>query len=545
MEKLFIQLSACTELIEKGSTGNICWLNKFCAAFHKFASDFKLYLPELAPKYDLEGNIKIHVETIFLCFTQVLTCITQLERTINIEENLGHGAHLLVTRTHFLERIDWCVRRLHASLYQLYEEASAATEVKLEDLSFVELLDLSLDKLESYNEIVPESISDNEDDTNSCRDLNEVQNCGAHQLYTEVNHIVKHALAFANVALASDKKALSSICETVLDECTAFERNFDEHNPGERKLEALSLQRALYSLETYLNEALLRLIFTSFFDIEKVSVIRLKNILQLCEASKTSVDKLISDFDVNMDRIQQIGVIAIAFTEDVKTKTIVRSCLASLESLDSCILPAFQLQTTTSGIQHADILEHHFKEELVLFRNIIHEIIDSRALMSSYLDILAESIHSAEKLYPKDHLLNIAQMGNILHQHFQLKVNYQALGEDGKRLHQDFVLILRECQAVLELSIHVDPKRIIKRFKILCSVLAKLRDAFGIIVNQGSACATENSLTMSKNFSSRHRSFTKPRKNDIVSNDCGLITSDSGQDNDLISFQLTEILKIS
>ncbi|XP_034114170.1 serendipity locus protein alpha [Drosophila albomicans] len=539
MDKLFNQLRICTELIEEGSNGNISWLNEFCAAFHTFASKFKLYLPELAPRYDIDGNVKIHVETIFLCFTQVLTCITQLERIINIEENIGEDTRLFTTRSHFLNRIDWCVKRLNASLYQISEEVATSSQVKLEDLSFVELLDMSLDRLETYNEIVAENKEgDNEDAT---------PDQPHDQLYSEVNQIVKHALAFANVALAADEKALREICETVLEECSVFQKNFDALNAGDRKLEALSLQRALYSLETYLNEALLRLILTSLLDVEEISITRLKNMLHHGEAPEVMINKLISDFDMNMDRIQQIGVIAIAFTEDVKTKTIVRSCLASMESLDSCIVPAFQLQTSSNGMQHADVLEHHFIEEIVIFRNVIHEIIDSRALISSYLDMLADSIHIADKNCPKDQLLKIAQMGDILYQHFQLKLNYQELSEDGQRLHQDFVAILRECQAVLELSTQIDPKRIIKRLKILHSVLTKLRDGFGRHEVLGSSCPNGNFSTVlnkTLSYSSRQKSsFARPRKDYILSKTRNIIPSDN--ESDLISFQLTEVLKIN
>ncbi|XP_064553214.1 serendipity locus protein alpha [Drosophila montana] len=542
MDKLYLKLNVCTEIIAKGATchtANIAWLNQFCAAFHTFATKFKSYLPELAPKNELEGNIKIHVETIFLCFTQVITCITQLERTINIESTLEAGAHLLVTRTHFLDRIDWCLRRLQASVYQLAEEAIASTPVKLEDLSFVELLDLALDKLETYSEIVPTQPQSEEEDLNS---LHSDEN---NQLVDQVNHLIKHALAFANVALESDKKALTAIYETVLEESGIFERNFKTHNPNERKLEALSLQRALYSLETYLNEGLLHLIFTSMFDTEKTSIKRLRNILQTSESSR-AVDKLISDFDINVDRIQQIGIFAIAFTQDVKTKTLIRSCLASLESLDSCIVPAFQFQITSSASNHADILEHHFREELMVFRNVIHEIIDSRALINNYLDILAESIDNAEKLHPKGYLLQVAQMGNVIFQHFQLKVNNQELiaDEEGKRLHQDFIAILHECQAVLEVSVHVDLKRIVKRLKILYSILAKLRDICDKLVYERAISNNEKSITTSTKL--RQHSFANPEIGHTIPN-CNRTNSSNSlsHESDLISFQLTEILRIT
>ncbi|KAH8388619.1 hypothetical protein KR093_011500 [Drosophila rubida] len=528
MDKLFNQLSVCTDLIEEGNFGNISWLNEFCAEFHTFASNFKLYLPELAPRYDLYGNVKIHVETIFLCFTQVLTCISQLERIMNMEEDIGENTRFFITRSHFLNRIDWCVRRLHASLYQISEKVATSNNMKLEDLSFVELLDLSLDKLETYNEIVVENAPPAAAPVNP-----------QDQLYNEVNQIVKHALAFANVALEADEKALRKICENILDECSVFQKNFDVLNAGDRKLEALSLQRALCSLETYLNEALLRLIITTLVDVEENSVSSLKLMLDLFKDSDAT-PKLISNFDRNMDRIQQIGVIAIAFTEDVKTKTIVRSCLASMESLHSCIVPAFQLQTSRNGWRHADILKNHFIEEIAIFKNIIHEVIDSRALISSYLDMLADNINDAGKNYRKEQLLKIAGMGQIVSQHFCVKRNYQELSEDGKRINLDFLATLRQCLGVFELKISIDPKHIIKCLKVLYSVLSKLRDDVGRQEVLGSSCTDDNySTVLNETFSnSRHSSFA--RKTDSI-----MHSETLGQETDLISFQLKKLLKIN
>ncbi|XP_017844785.1 serendipity locus protein alpha [Drosophila busckii] len=497
MEKLFEQLCICTELIEAGvasHTCNIAWLNKFCATFHKFASEFKIYLP---CKTDLTRYNKIQMETIYLCFTQVLTCITNLERIMHTERNF----ELFATRNHFINRINWCLRLLHASLSQLSEDAQL--DLNLDDLSFVELLDVVLDKLETFNEIVPElqhSVSIRSLDLDG-------------QFHDAINHIIRHALAFANVALEADKKALNSLCQRVLDESSQFEHNFEQHSAEERKLESLALQRCIYCLETYLNEALLRLVFASLLDVEEMSVKKLKTALETKE-NTTLVPQLIAELDLNMDRIQQIGVFAIAFSQEAKTKTIVRSCLASLEALDSVLVPAFQLQTTPSAVQHADLLEQHFNEELMTFRNIIHEIIDSQALISNYLDLLADSIQNAEQLYPSGELLQIARMGNVILQHFQLEENFQILSIDGIRLYQDFLLILGECQAVLELGTSVDLKRIVKRFKILYSILAKLREDLWKNANQVNASLNDKSITnpnQSIYCSKRQISFAKQR----------------------------------
>ncbi|XP_068152521.1 serendipity locus protein alpha [Drosophila tropicalis] len=527
MEQLLQQLNLCHDLIEvKGEKGKINWLNRFCATFLKFASEFKIYLPDVAPKYTMESSTDLHVETIFLCLTQVVTCITHLERIINIEE--ATTSSYLMTRQHFVDRILWCIRRLFASLSQLIEDDS---KLALEDLTFVELMDLALDQLESHKEemkpngtysVLPVEANEKKDDYELCE---------------LANHIVRHALAFANVALEPDKRALTTLCETLLSECMAFSENVEDQTPEERKLEALSLERALYSLEGLLNEALLRLVFVCLLDVEDTSVKRLKQILAECNDNST-VDQLINDFDIKMDRIQQIGVFAIAFSQDVKTKTIVRSCLASLESLDACIVPAFQLQrsATSTALHHANTLEHHFNEELQIFWNVLHEIIDSQSLVNNYLDMLVQKIHGATN---EEHQ-KVVQMANVLLKHFGLAVNYEALDEVGKRLHNDFQLILRECKAILKHPIAIDPKRIMKRFKILYSILAKLRDVLGKSKNTEvfNGSCLESNLFASK----RQRSFFKPHRS--RQQNVTTTFNSANNDSELLSFQLTEILRI-
>ncbi|XP_017076185.2 serendipity locus protein alpha [Drosophila eugracilis] len=527
MESFLVQLNTCSELIAEGysSTGNIGWLNEFCATFLDFASDLKARLPEVAP-----SGANLEVETIFLCLTQVVTCITHLERTINMEAPQ-------MTRNHFLDRLDWCLRRLLVSWTQL--ENSITTEKNLEDHSFVELMDLALDHLDEYMD----KLSQNSNI--SLHILEDSFTEDTYQLASIVNHIVRHSLAFANVAIKSDKKALTALCETLLSECSSFHEQAGDPNSGHRKLEALSLERALYALESYLNEALLHLIFVSLVDLENTSVEKLKEAIQ---KDAEGAQGLISAFDTNMDRIQQIGVLAIAFSQDIKTKTIVRSCLASLESLDTCIVPALQLPESVSSLHHVEILQEHFNQELLIFRNVIHEIIDSCSLINNYLDMLGESIQVREK----SHLMAIVQRGSVLVEHFRLPVNYSSLSEDGKRVHKDLILILRECQAVVNLDIPVDPKRIAKRLKILYSVLAKLRDLISkdklepnssVTSQTQLPCnATRTFVRNSRSVSKRHRSFVKQSGNCSILQDTFIESPNN--ESDLISFQITEILKL-
>ncbi|KAH8254467.1 hypothetical protein KR032_010217 [Drosophila birchii] len=526
MDALLIQLNACTELIAEGasSTANIGWLNEFCATFLDFASDLKAQLPELAP-----CSNNIDVETIFLCLHQVVACIPHLEKGISEDASL-------MTKQHFLDRLDWCMRRLLISLTQL--KTSRDGKKSLEDTSFVELMDLALDRLDSYIEKLTQNSS------NSINIFEESFLEDYNPLASIVNHIVRHALAFANVAISTDKKALSSLCETLLGECATFHEEEGNPNPGHRKLEALSLERALYALESYLNEALLHLLFVGLIEFENTSVAKIKEAVQ---SGSHAAQELIGSFDTNMERIQQIGVLAIAFSQNIKTKTIVRSCLASLESLEACIIPALQLSQSTSSAHHVKILEDHFNEEMRIFRSIIHEIIDSSSLINNYLDMLAESM----QMLDKDHLILIVQMGSVLVDHFQLPANYSVLGEDAKRVHHDFILILRECKAVVNLDFSLEPKRIAKRLKMLYSVLAKLRNLIckdsledsTISSKEQVPCGSSSNRTFirkSRSVSKGH-SFVEDCKNTTYTQDTFRVSTEC----DLISFQLTNILNIS
>ena len=166
------------------------------------------------------------------------------------------------------------------------------------------------------------------------------------------------------------------------------------------------------------------------------------------------------------------------FTLSSLAKTIVRSSLASFESLDACIIPS--LQTRGSSVVFSQLLEQHFNEEVDNFKNAIQEIIDSQAFASCYLDILTQTLTACDKEYNKAALEDTVQMGQFLLENFQVPSNEKELQKDLdlKELHTKFTLMIKECQAVLKCDTEqqVETTRILKRFKILRCVLRKLID---------------------------------------------------------------------
>lgn len=158
----------------------------------------------------------------------------------------------------------------------------------------------------------------------------------------------------------------------------------------------------------------------------------------------------------------------------------IRSCLASFESLDTALIPSLQANGTDL---HSDLLEQHFNEEVSKFKSALQEIIDSRALLGCYIEILTTEIAAVEKSYNKEKLQDLSQMSLVLLEHFQLDVNRKVLTDTkdqmGEEYFQQLIRILRECKAILICASQVEPQRIIKRFKILRTVLRKLQNCIG------------------------------------------------------------------
>jgi len=121
-------------------------------------------------------------------------------------------------------------------------------------------------------------------------------------------------------------------------------------------------------------------------------------------------------------------------------------------------------------------------------------------------------------------------------------------------VHKDLILILRECQAVVNLDIPVEPKRIVKRLKILYSVLAKLRDLISKdnLETDSSIASlapippndTRTFVRNSRSVSKRHRSFVKQTGNCSVFGPQNTCTESASNESDLISFQITDILRL-
>lgn len=226
---------------------------------------------------------------------------------------------LKASRQHFLDRILWCLERLRSAI-KILKSSDPERSDHPEDSTFVELMDMVLDQLSPYttykdvtgSEIVSMNVA--EDQSQAI--------LSSKQIRSNIDLILSHTLAFANVALNQDKKALSALCQKVLRECMSFQEECTQSvciSDSNRKIKGISLENALYQLEDYINEALLRLVFTCFLDYKKLSVEKLREVIKE-NVDDSELDELIADFDVNIDRTTQIGMFAIAFASNIKSK---------------------------------------------------------------------------------------------------------------------------------------------------------------------------------------------------------------------------------
>ncbi|KAH8300013.1 hypothetical protein KR044_008504, partial [Drosophila immigrans] len=422
-------------------------LQDFCAEFLAFSNTMQKSLG-----HQINQGV---LDVVCLCLMQIVICIRHLESTIQTETT--SGLRIQTSHQHFIDRISVCLKRLSFALEQSKSNGEAQHN-SIEAVAFQTVLDSLLDTLSDFMEPPQDNSNVNDQDM-----------VLAKQIKSEIDLLLGQALSFANVALQQDKKALSALCQKVMRDCSAFHDECQaKSNYANQKLRAMTLEHALHQLDNHINDALLRLVFTCFLDFQKISVDKIRNILRT--ESDSTVDEYIADFDVNLDRATQIGIFAIIYAPGLKIKTLVRSCLASFEYLDTSLIPS--LQSNASDL-HSELLEQHFKEEISKYKSALHEIIESRAFVACYLQILSTGIIASEKQFDKLHLDDLVQMGFIILEHFQLEINQKDWLPHSRECFENFIRILRECKAILSCASQVQSERIIKRFKILRTILRK------------------------------------------------------------------------
>ncbi|GAB0086360.1 Serendipity locus protein alpha [Sergentomyia squamirostris] len=450
---------------ENSLKSDIKWLNGVSGEFLRFFKDLHKFMV-----FDCAGEKNSSVlEEIFLCIRQITVCIRNLEKVLEVEKKENNI--LTSSRQHFLDRILWCLVRIRSSTTSITDNVSLPDAI--ENANFVVFLDAALDllaPLATFNE-TPEN----------AEEKNAEAFVRSKEIRSVVDSLISQTLAFVNVALEKDKTALKALCHRVLKECIALEEECSSAKASDsdlnRRFKAELLEVALTHLETAVNTSLLRLVCHVFVELTENPVGKLRQAMR--KEDENLLDVETEKFDLLLDRILQIGILGIAFSMDQVVKSVLRSCLASSECLDSALLPSICRE---SG-HHSKILEEHWRDEMKIFQREIQRIIDTDAFCTSIIDAVSSVLEDSTQSGDPEILQTLLQQLHILQIHLQInKTNLQLDGNSHReKNYHDFHKMLAECDAALQLRLmeNIEMSRITKRFRILLAVLKRFHKSLG------------------------------------------------------------------
>lgn len=398
---------------------------------------------------------------------QIIVCVKFLEKTVNKEAHVGC---LITSRQCFFERILWCLARLKSTVKSANDHVLTGIS---EPENFITLLDQALDICSMFVGL------DADGDVQNHAEQRAELMMESREMRGTVEQLLSHAMSFANIALDSDKIPITTLSQNVLKIAMDFEDEFSLAQPGKKlnassqRMKSIELENSLCSLENYVNNALLRLVYEVFHAMDKNIIEELGKV-----EDPSALEQEIEKFDLHVDRLIQIGHFAIWFSrDDPKISSVIRSCLASIESLDSYLIPAITGKTDPS----IEILQDHFEEEAKVLQNHVQQIVDTTAFCSILMDQINDTIEVNRNNFDKDSLLGLVKRSNVLLQHLLINSKNLQLTTDKvtKFYFHDFKLILTECDAILNFPEPIDDaeQRILKRFRILYSTVRKLQNA--------------------------------------------------------------------
>ena len=352
------------------------------------------------------------------------------------------------------------------------------------EVNFLNYLDTALDLISPFTTIYRCSENDENKSINVAEHNAEAMLCSK-ELRSILESLIAQTFAFSNVALDTDKKPLTAMCQRILKECIAFEKESSLEDskvcPNEqaRKLKATILENSLYQLENLISECLLRMVCEVFSDFDNGLLVRMRNLNG--EKDEEKIDKLTNEFDCVIDRLLQIGLFAITYAGDYKTASTIRSCLASLEALDSYLIPSL----FSHNKRHSEIIQRHWLEEMNILRVQIQKIVDTNAFSLSLIDIIEIGIESLKKDFNYDLASALLRKANLFKQHLDINKENLKIDLESQSV-KDFKLMFKECSAILSMykdgQENIKEEKILKRFRILLKKLKMIQNAIGCSV---------------------------------------------------------------
>lgn len=387
-----------------------------------------------------------------------------LDKTVKCENNMKNGSSCLITsRQYFFDRIFWCIARTRSLLLSINDDV--LSQSLQEKDNFFSTLDQILEMLEDFTE-------SHEKNTNEAVNRAELM-MTSKRIREQVEHNLL-ASNFLDVVLESDKNPIDCLSKNLLATVSKLVDEFSlthsrRGKSSQQKMVVMELENELISFERLISDALLRVVYEVFNDLSKIQI------RKLCKSDLDSSEK-IQKFHLLMERLIHIGNFSMWFNfDDFEDNSILKSCLASIESLHSLLIHSSIDKEDPS----LEILQLHFDEECDKFQHVVHKVIESKSFCRSLIEKNDKCCEKNQKFFNKVELVNLLEHSKILLFHLQVNSESLKLTSDFSFQYNDFKLILNECDAILNFdddSLEFN-KRILKRFNILRNKTEKLLSA--------------------------------------------------------------------
>ncbi|XP_055533312.1 serendipity locus protein alpha-like [Wyeomyia smithii] len=473
--KMIPELQEILQLIqEKLYRGYMCskqsgidWLNTVCGDFFKLFRVLHKFIV-----FEACNNVGV-MKITFLCLSQIVVCIRCLEQTLMVE--CEKQCVLSSTRQCFLDRIVWCMAKLKA----LSEDSDSVERENTMESNFVNFLDLALSLVE------PLTVA-----FESKHEINQAQQDAEAMMETAkirsvVEALVAQTLSFGNVLNAKERTQLMGASQKVLKECISLEKESalvegeDKPNAQSRLLKASALESAIFQLEAQVNDCLLRLVYDTFAELNQNLIGDMRSLVKN-EAPEEDISSATDKFDSLVDKMMQIGLFAISYADNYKVASTIRSCLASIEALDSYLVPSIFVPCN----HHSKLLEEHWSAELSMLRYHVQRIIDSNAFALALVEILDCGIDSLLCSFNVTEALTLIRQAEVFREHLEFNFSDLKLAEEPLKIHfEDFKTMVLECRAIVKCFKEdptIDTDRILKRFRIMLIKLKKIQQTISV-----------------------------------------------------------------
>ncbi|XP_015610441.1 uncharacterized protein LOC107275131 [Cephus cinctus] len=428
---------------------------------------------------------KLLSEKIGLYSCQLCVSFGMLVHVIQEQHHLN--APIYTCKKYICERLCWCFKMIIEVLD--CENPTEEDENFEKENHFVYRMDLVLDIISGMPG------KSQEDLITECADL-----------WLGIEDVFSHAMAIAQVCQLCNFNAITATSQSIMSEYENLKTQLlsEKPDPTLNNLFMNTLNDALYRLERKVNISVLTLVMEVFSDpfgaLRKL-VKTCGNLLTAKKRSKNDLSSAVEEFDQVTDKAMQIGMFAIACCKDINRVNKIRNCLASLESLETELVPAitsFYLHPDNKEMQASvKLLTAQWQLEINKLHNVVDLIIDSAAYCQVVLDDLQERVSVMSDCLDNRERVTQAQVHGIVQRAVSLSSQLTATVNDIGRdnIERQTTMMIQELKAAifeadaasktLLVENATDPQqlRVIKRCELILNVVKRLQPALITTMN--------------------------------------------------------------